>query len=551
MTDKKYRYLWWQITLTKIAFSIIPLFILAAALYYHFSVSYTAKVMESLTTLAVNRQGALDLFLEERISQLATLAHTNTLEQLSDEDYLNKVFNIIQSRSRSYIDLGIIDQNGDHLAYVGPYYSILKGVNYREEEWFNATLNWGIYVSDVFLGFRKVPHFIIAVLVREKNRSWILRATIDSDVIENIVRAAQIGKTGDAYLINAENLLQTKPRFGGNLFKRPMGPDFSSVVGPRVEEITYKGETSLFAVIPIKTKKWVLVITENPAEPLAPLLRAKAMVGLLSILGLGLIIIGSVYTTKKMVGRLIQSDREKAKSDELMIHESKMAALGKMAAGVAHEINNPLAVIAEEAGWMKDLLKEEDVTQSKNFQEFQESLNKIDYHVDRVKKVTHRLLGFARRMEPSVEKVLINHVLEECVGFLENEARYQNIAIQKELAADLPMVSSDASQLQQVFLNILNNAIDAIGKNGTITLKTLHLPESQQVAIKISDTGPGMSQETVEKIFDPFFTTKEVGKGTGLGLSISYSIVEKLGGSIFVNSTPGEGTTFTIKLPVK
>jgi two-component system, NtrC family, sensor kinase len=167
-----------------------------------------------------------------------------------------------------------------------------------------------------------------------------------------------------------------------------------------------------------------------------------------------------------------------------------------------------------------------------------------------VKKVTHRLLGFARRMEPTVEKVLINEILEECVGFLENEARYQNITIQKELAADLPMISSDASQLQQVFLNILNNAIDAIGKNGAITLKTLHLPESQQVAIKISDTGPGMTQATVEKIFDPFFTTKEVGKGTGLGLSISYSIIEKLGGTIYVNSTLGEGTTFTIKLPV-
>jgi len=551
MEDKKYRYLWWQFTLTKIFFSIVPLFILAAALYYHFSVSYTAKVNESLRTLAVNRQGALDLFLEERISQLATLAHTNTLEQLSDEDYLNKVFNIVQSRSRSYIDLGIINQNGDHLAYVGPYYSILKDVNYRDEKWFNATLNTGIYVSDVFLGFRKVPHFIIAVLVREKNRSWILRATIDSDVIENIVSAAQIGKTGDAYLINSENLLQTKPRFGGNVLEPAPGPDFSSVVGTRVEKINFKGETNLFAAIQIKAKKWVLVIKEDPAEPLAPLLRAKHLVVLFSLLGLILIVIGAVYTTQKALNRLIQSDREKAKSDEVMIHESKMAALGKMAAGVAHEINNPLAVITEEAGWMKDLLKEEDVANSPNFKEFQESLNKIGYHADRVKKVTHRLLGFARRMEPTVEKVLVNQVLEECVGFLENEALYRNIVIQKELAADLPTTSSDSSQLQQVFLNILNNAIDAIGKNGTITLNTAYRPEDQQIVIKISDTGPGIPKELMAKVFDPFFTTKEVGKGTGLGLSISYSIIEKLGGTITVDSETDRGTTFTITLPVK
>ncbi|MFZ2088379.1 MAG: ATP-binding protein, partial [Desulfobaccales bacterium] len=416
-------------------------------------------------------------------------------------------------------------------------------------KWFDAVLNSGIYVSDVFLGFRKVPHFIIAVLVREKNRNWILRATIDSDVLERIVNAAQIGKTGDAFLVNRENILQTKPRFGGNLFEQPPGPDFSAAVGVRVEEIAFQGERNLFATAQIKGKKWVLVIREDPREPLAPLLRAKYLVGLLSLLGLALIIIGSVYTTKKVLDRLIITDREKAKSDEVMIHESKLAALGKMAAGVAHEINNPLAVIGEEAGWMKDLLKEEDVANSPNLKEFQESINKIEYHADRVKKVTHRLLGFARRMEPTMEKVMVNQILEECAGFLENEARYRSIEIRKELAPDLPTTSSDASQLQQVFLNIINNAIDAMGKNGSITLKTSR--QTDQIAVKISDTGPGMTRETMAKIFDPFFTTKEVGKGTGLGLSISYSIIEKLGGAITVDSEIGQGTTFTITLPIK
>jgi two-component system NtrC family sensor kinase len=551
MEYKQYRQFRWQITLTKILFSIIPLFILAAALYYHFSVSYTDKVMERLRTLAGNRQASLDLFLDERISQLITLAYTSNHAELRDEEYLGKALQVMQSRSRSYIDLGVIDQNGDHLNYVGPYQSVLRGVNYRHEPWFDAVLNSGTYVSDVFLGFRKVPHFIIAVVVREKGQNLILRATIDSDVIDNIVHAAWTGTSGDAYLINRENLLQTKPRFGGNLLEPAPGPDFSSTVGTRVEEITYKGETGLFAATQIKIKKWVLVIKEDPKEPLAPLLRAKYLVAFLLLLGLGLIILGSVLTTRTVLNRLIQSDKEKAKSDEVMVHESKMAALGKMAAGVAHEINNPLAVIAEEAGWMKDLLKEDDVAQSQNFKEYQESIKKIEYHVERVKKVTHRLLGFARRMEPTEEKVMVNQILEECVGFLENEARYRNISINKELAPDLPTTASDSSQLQQVFLNILNNAIDAMGKDGAITLRTLYQPETRQIAIKITDTGPGMTQETIEKIFDPFFTTKEVGKGTGLGLSISYSIIEKLGGTIYVDSKVGKGTTFTIKLPVK
>jgi two-component system, NtrC family, sensor kinase len=551
MAQDKYRQFWWQITLTKILFSVIPLILLAIVLYSHFSDSYTSKVLEAIRTLAVNRQGALDLFLEERISQLVTLAQTNTLAQLSDEEYLNKVFNVVQSVSKSYIDLGIIDQNGNHLSYVGPYHTILKEVNYRNEPWFDAVLNSGTYVSDVYLGFRKVPHFIIAVLVREKNRNWILRATIDSNVLERVVNAAQIGKTGDAYLVNRENLLQTKPRFNGNVLEPAPGPDFSSVVGLRVEEIKYRGEPMLYAATQIKTKNWVLVIREDPREPLAPLLRAKYLVALLSFLGFGLITAGSVITTNKVLERLKRSDREKARSDEVVIHESKMAALGKMAAGVAHEINNPLAVIGEEAGWMKDLLKEEDISKSQNFQEFTESIKKIEYHANRVKKVTHRLLGFARRMEPTVEKVMVNTVLEECVSFLENEARYRNIKIEKELSPDIPSIPSDPSQLQQVFLNLLNNAIDALGKDGSIILHTEHQPQSNYIVVKISDTGPGIPKEVLAKIFDPFFTTKEVGKGTGLGLSISYSIIEKLGGTITVDSEVGKGTTFTIALPIR
>jgi two-component system NtrC family sensor kinase len=295
----------------------------------------------------------------------------------------------------------------------------------------------------------------------------------------------------------------------------------------------------------------VLVIQEDPKEPLAPLLRAKYLVALLSLMGLALITAGSVLTTKKVLDRLIRSDWEKAKSDEVLLHESKMAALGKMAAGVAHEINNPLAVIGEEAGWMKDLLKEEDIAKSQNFQEFQESIKKIEYHASRVKKVTHRLLGFARRMEPTVEKVMVNTVLEECVSFLENEARYRNITIEKELSPDIPAIPSDPSQLQQVFLNLLNNSIDAIGKDGRVTLHTEYQPQSNYIVVKVSDTGPGIPKEVLAKIFDPFFTTKEVGKGTGLGLSISYSIIEKLGGTITVDSQMGQGTTFTIALPIK
>jgi two-component system NtrC family sensor kinase len=551
MEEKYYQKLWWDIILTTLGFSVIPLFVLGFVIYYQFSVSYSAKITESLKTLAENRVGAIDLFFDERISQLTTLANTSSLERLRNEDYLNRVFNIIQTRSKSFIDLGIIDEEGNHLAYVGPYYNILKGVNYKNEEWFDAVMGSGVYISDIFLGFRKFPHFIIAVLVREKNKIWILRATINSDIIESIVHAAQTGKGGDAFVINRNNILQTTPRFSGALLSTPKTPDFSAATGTGVEEMVYQGEAALYATSVIKNKKWILVIKEALKEHFSPLFRARFITVLISGAGVFLIILGAIFTTRAMMKELVRMERKKAASEDLAMQSSKMAALGKMAAGIAHEINNPLAVIGEKAGWLKDLLHEEDLAQSPNYQEFADAVSKIENHVNRAKKVTHRLLGFARRMEPVQERVDLNAVLDDTIGFLENDARYRNIDIQTDFDEKLPQTTSDSAQLQQVFLNLLNNAIDAIGKDGEIMVKTTHLAKINSMAVEISDNGPGIPKEMVDKIFDPFFTTKEVGKGTGLGLSISYSIIDKLGGRMMVASEEGKGTTFTIYLPIR
>ncbi len=301
---------------------------------------------------------------------------------------------------------------------------------------------------------------------------------------------------------------------------------------------------------PVESLTHVLVIIEDPLEQLSPLFRARYLGALIGLAGILVIVGGALLITRAMMRELERMERKKAAADEISIQSAKMAALGKMAAGIAHEINNPLAVISEKAGWMKDLLKMEDLAQSENYQEFADAVNKIESHINRAKTVTHRLLGFARRMEPVSEKVSINRVLDETINFLENEARYRNIDIQTNYTQDLPDITSDSTQLQQVFLNILNNGIDAIGKDGEILIRTSLIARNNAVAVEISDNGPGIPKEALNKIFDPFFTTKEVGKGTGLGLSISYSIVEKLGGRMMVASQEGAGTTFTIYLPL-
>ncbi|MGA7874739.1 MAG: ATP-binding protein [Desulfoferrobacter sp.] len=548
MERKDYRKLYWKIIATTLSFSLVPLFTLGATIYYQFRVSYTAKIMESLRTLTENRRNAIDLFFDERVSQLYTLAYTHSFDQLRDAKYLDQVFTLMQTRSKSFVDIGIIDQDGNHVAYVGPYN--LEGVNYKNESWFHEVMLRGVYISDVFMGFRKFPHFIIAVMRREGDRNWILRATIDTQIFDTMVKAAQVGKRGDAYVVNREGVLQTAPRFGGKLLGKIEAPGSSQLSGIHVENMRLNGEAALFATTWLKNKDWMLVIKEDPRQELSPLFEARYMMIGIIALGVLVIVLGTVFVTRATVGQLIQTDREKAMLDASLEQSGKMAALGKLAAGIAHEVNNPLAVIKEKVGWIMDLLSEEDISKSENFKEFDDAVHKIDHHVDRAKKVTHRLLGFARRMEPIKEKVDINKLLDETIDFLENEAHYRNITIQSDYYPDLPTTLSDSSQLQQVILNILNNAIDAIGKDGEINVKTKHNSKDEQIVITIADNGPGIPNDRLDRVFDPFFTTKEVGMGTGLGLSISYSIVEKLGGRIMVASEMEKGTAFTIYLPV-
>ena len=159
------------------------------------------------------------------------------------------------------------------------------------------------------------------------------------------------------------------------------------------------------------------------------------------------------------------------------------------------------------------------------------------------------MLGFGRRMNPGRTEILISSLADQALEMLKSEAGSRNIAIVRQYDAQLPVILSDPAQLEQIFINVIDNAIDAMGKDGTLTVSAQ--PWKTGVRVSFADTGPGMDQETLRQVFDPFFTTKKVGEGTGLGLAICYTILEKLGGRIDVQSEPGHGTTFNIFLPAE
>jgi signal transduction histidine kinase len=229
-----------------------------------------------------------------------------------------------------------------------------------------------------------------------------------------------------------------------------------------------------------------------------------------------------------------------------LIAAEKLAILGTFAAGVAHEINNPLAIINEKAGLMKDILEMSDNCEHKT--RFLNLLNSIFESVNRCQRVTHRILGFARKTEVSIEIFDLNDLIKYLTVFLEKEILYKNIRLELNLKENLPEIRSDKGQLQQVFLNIIKNAIDAVENGGLVTVST-DIKDENMVRVSIKDNGYGISAEDLKHMFEPFFTTKEKGKGTGLGLSITYGIVKNLGGNILVESEINKGTTFILEIP--
>jgi len=231
-----------------------------------------------------------------------------------------------------------------------------------------------------------------------------------------------------------------------------------------------------------------------------------------------------------------------------LVEAEKLASLGRIAAGVAHEINNPLAIINEKAGLMQDILQlSEDFPHKAKFLE---QIDGIFNSINRCRTITHRLLGFARRVEVTIEPFELNEAIHETVTFLQNDIASKLVRIDLNLSGDLPEIRSDKIQMEQVFLNLIKNAVDAVAEGGIISISTSR-SDDRFVLVSISDNGPGIPEEMIPHIFEPFFTTKERGKGTGLGLFVSHAILKKLGGKIQVQSEPGRGTTFLIDIPVR
>jgi signal transduction histidine kinase len=524
--------------------TIVPLLIMTGVADHQYREALNAESTRPMVRFAAIGRQSLESFLSEHLSALDMAVRERGFSQLRDSRRLREVLTNLQRAFGGFVDLGVIDDNGIQISYAGPFE--LEGRSYSEYDWFSEVSTAHVYVSDVFMGYRNAPHFVIAVQDVASDGPFVLRATIDTDVLNRLVSSLLVEPSWDAFLINRDGILQTDSRRYGTALQRcPIAMPTNPPQGELVEQEDENGERLLVGYAAIERSPFVLALL-SPYEALQAgwLGPRRNLAGFLVVsifLILAVVTGGSVY----MLNRARESDLKRLSYFHKMEYTNKMAALGRLSAGVAHEINNPLSIITEKAGLLEDLLMLNVALPPR--EKMAELVSSVLKSAERCGGITHRLLGFAKHMEVQRESIDLDELIRQVLGFLEKEASYRAIQIDFDYPEDPPTIVSDRGQLQQVFLNIVNNAFAAVKDGGHIQIG-IRRSDGDTVAVSITDDGIGVAEEHLKHIFDPFFTTKK-GGGTGLGLSITYGIVQKLGGQITVSSEVGMGTCFTVTLP--
>jgi two-component system NtrC family sensor kinase len=530
-----FRRKWNTVVVALLAAAFVPLMIIGGGMYFYMSTLLKQKTIESLRVEALELKNSVDEFLAERTQDLKLIAGNVGFAGLRNSDSLQAVFLSLQQQLPCFTDLGVIDDRGRHLAYVGPYDLLSK--NYRDAEWFQIALSRGIYISDVFLGHRNVPHFVIAVKTDGDGAAWFLRATIDTDYFNRMIAEIAAKSKAQAYLVNRGGIYQSRPHAGAGLMGQSPVTDLKAFEGVAFQE----GSDSLLMTVWLEKVPWLAVVQMDRKTAFADLRRLRTIGIWVFVLAAILIAMTVLLTTNHLVSRL----EFKRRSIRLLVRQlrrsNRLASAMELSYGFFFEIKDTLANIDTAAACIQDLVQKDHPAG------IAESLAQIRSETARSRASIDKFMRFTRMTDPMIQELKVNEVLDDLMAFLDKELRLSNIGVIRNYADSIPGIRSDPFELRQVFQNLILNAIDAIQNNGEITLTTRR--QGDEVVVTVADSGPGIPEEHLPKIFEPLFTTKP--GGTGLGLAICADILERLGGRIRVHNSPGGGACFVVTLPIR
>jgi signal transduction histidine kinase len=550
-TFQDYRQIWGLGVFFLMATALLPL--VAMTLIYYQLVDQSIDTESLLRTerLASNARRAVTFFLEERLAALTFAVNETSYERLSDPVRLEEVFKNLKLGFGGLTDLSVIADTGTQVAYAGPFN--LEGKDYSHQPWFMECQQHNACVSEIFSGYRGVPHIVVAVKsVRPDGKYFVLRATLETERLIQTLSSYKTGEHADIFLVNRDGVLQTPSQFyeGDGLHMNIALPAYSERT-KAIMSTDRNGQPIVIGYAFIDTKiaptSFVLMVVKQKAGMMKVWMDLRSNINWFLFASALVIALVILLTASFMVNKMFDADREKAKTMAAAEQSCQLASIGQLAAGVAHEINNPLALINETAGYVRDLF-----TIKKQYKDDPELIEHIDSIIETVERcgtITRQLLGFSRRFDVQIQPIDLRLMVSEVLNFHKKEAEYRDISIHADIPDSIPLIQTDRGKLQQIILNLVNNAFQATDNGGALDIRA-DMADDQRVRLTIRDNGCGISEAHLKKIFEPFFTTKKEGKGTGLGLSITYGLVNKLHGEITVQSKQGVGTTFVVTLPV-
>ncbi len=546
-TIKQKRDLRWRIVVVLLLVSLLPLVIAGFGSWIVFGRLLEQKALEQMRTLVSSHADAIENTLSSRIHLLQLLAETHSIRAISDPEQLHDFLDDLNLSSEGgFIDLGIIDADGNHLAYIGPYSLLDK--NYSGADWFKEVMTKDVYVSDIFLGFRQVPHCVIAVKSARSGKPWILRATVNSQQFDKLVKTGVSDKISDIYIVNEKGIYQTTPNAGTLLEQSSILSTSEYHTGVKDRRITVNDTTRLIVTSWLNNNRWMLVVEQDLDTVLEPVHRAIVNIAQVVALAVILLVVTTIFATRHLSHQIDKANAEREEISRAFVRSAKLASVGELATGLAHEINNPLAIISAEQTNISDIISEIE-TDSKIRDQITDSVKRCKVQIQRCASITRKMLQFGRKQEARLEPTDIAPRTQEIINLLDRHAKVRNIQIVSEIEDNLPQVIVDPIELEQLLVNLINNAIDAMPNGGRIVIKIYR--EDKQVHFEVKDNGNGIPSDIIDRIFEPFFTTKPVGKGTGLGLSVCYGIVNSWGGKIHAESTQGKGTNMHILMPLQ
>jgi two-component system NtrC family sensor kinase len=519
----------------------MPLLLLAVFSYFQYARLLRDGARDRLVAIADRQAGTLDLFLRERLANLANVVDDPTFAAHGrDQAYLADRLAALRRTNDAFTDLGVVSASGRLEAYVGPV-AFPAAVTYRYEGWFHELMTGDArsIISEVYLGFRGRPHFTIAAKRPRADGALVLRSSLSPERLGEYLATLEGAGEVQAAVVSTRGALQVASpagdtAFGSAALAPPREPQQGFVPRDRASG------TPGYAYAWLGETPWALVVTAAPqARRGAVPISVYAITVVFFVLG-GLVLL---VRARQLVARQIVAERHNAELARQLVQAAKLASVGEFAAGIAPEIDGPLATITEAVGRLRascDVAAQPGVS---------EGLQAIDHAVGACRTISRKLLGFVQRAVVKLAPQDLHAVLDDVLdGVLATELERSHVTVQRHYDPDVRTIRTDRSQLVQVFINLVTNAVDAMGPGGgTLTVTTED--RGEHAAVLIADTGCGIAPDQLEQIFMPLYTTKDHARAAGLGLSVCYTILRHVGGSVSVDSAPGRGTTFTVELP--